>query len=137
VPQYSGALLLGVLASVGLPGLNGFVGEFLIRVGAFETWPWATAVATSGLVLGALYLLWLYQRVVFGPLDRDENRQLTDLSGRERLVLAPVIALCFLMGLYPRPFLERIQPSVERMLARVERPGAPGLAGRSGAERAR
>jgi NADH-quinone oxidoreductase subunit M len=123
-----------VLASVGLPGLNGFVGEFLILVGAFETWPWATAVATSGLVLGAVYLLWLYQRVVFGPLDRDENRQLADLSGRERLVLAPVIALCLLMGLYPRPFLERIQPSVERMLARVELPVPAALALRSEGE---
>jgi NADH-quinone oxidoreductase subunit M len=134
VPHYSVALLLMVLASVGLPGLNGFVGEFLILVGAFETWPWATAVATSGLVLGAVYLLWLYQRVVFGPLDRDENRQLADLSGRERLVLAPVIALCLLMGLYPRPFLERIQPSVERMLARVELPVPAALALRSEGE---
>ena len=137
VPRYAVALLLVVLASVGLPGLNGFVGEFLILVGAFETWPWATAVATSGIVLGALYLLWFYQQVIFGPLDRDENRQLGDLTGRERLVLAPVIALCVVMGVYPRPFLDRIEPSVERMLARVEAPAAPALARRAASEEPR
>jgi NADH-quinone oxidoreductase subunit M len=134
VPRYAVALLIVLLASAGLPGLNGFVGEFLILVGSFPRWPWAVAMATSGIVLGALYLLVMYQRVIFGPLDRDENRQLTDLTGRERLVLAPVIALCFVMGLYPRPFLERIQPSVERMLARVELPVPEALARRADGE---
>src|SRR5207244_8189118 len=71
-------ILVVMLASVGLPGLNGFVGEFLILLGSFAHWPWATAVATSGVVLGALYLLWMYQRVIFGPLASEENTKLQD-----------------------------------------------------------
>jgi NADH-quinone oxidoreductase subunit M len=108
-----------MLASVGLPGLNGFVGEFLILLGAFGPWPWATAIATSGVILGALYLLWMYERVVFGPLVHEENRGLRDLSARELAVLVPVVVLCFVMGLYPTPFLSRMQPSIDRTIARV------------------
>ena len=88
-------------------------------LGAFGPWPWATAVASSGVVLGALYLLWMYQRVVFGPLVHEENRRLTDLNGREIAVLAPVLGLCFAMGFFPAPFLTRMQPSIDRILARV------------------
>ena len=124
VPVYSVAFLLVMLASVGLPGLNGFVGEFLILLGSFPTWPWPTAIATSGVVLGALYLLWMYQRVIFGPVVHDENRTLADLSGRELAVITPVIAMCVVMGLYPGPFLSRIEPSVERILHRVVPPAA-------------
>jgi NADH-quinone oxidoreductase subunit M len=119
LPVYSACFLVMMLASAGLPGLNGFVGEFLILLGAFGIWPWLTAVATSGVVLGALYLLWMYQRVIFGPLVHEENAQLADLSGRELAVLAPVIALCLLMGLYPAPFLARMQPSIDRTIERV------------------
>jgi NADH-quinone oxidoreductase subunit M len=119
VPVYSACFLVVMLASAGLPGLNGFVGEFLILLGAFGRWPWATAVATSGVVLGALYLLWMFQRVVFGPVVHEENARLTDLSGREIAVIGPVIGLCLLMGLYPAPFLRRMQPSVDRAIARV------------------
>ena len=120
VPVYAACFLLVMLASVGLPGLNGFVGEFLILLGAFGPWPWATAVATSGIVLGALYLLWMYERVVFGPLVRPENAALQDLNRRELVVLVPIIVLCFVMGFYPAPFLTRMQPSVDRILARVQ-----------------
>jgi len=132
VPRYAAALLVVLLASAGLPGLNGFVGEFLILAGTFERWPRATVVATSGIVLGALYLLVMYQRVAFGPLDREENRTLTDLDRRELAVIVPVIALCFAMGLHPMPFLSRIRPSVDRMLARIERaePGTTAMARR-------
>jgi len=119
VPRYAVAFLVVMLASVGLPGLNGFVGEFLILVGAFPSHPWATAVATSGIVLGALYLLWMYQRVIFGPLRHGENERIVDLSSREVALLAPILALALVMGVYPKPFLERIGPSVERMLAPV------------------
>jgi len=128
VPVYAACFLVVMLASVGLPGLNGFVGEFLILLGAFGPWPWATAVATSGVVLGALYLLWMYERVVFGPLVRPENAALEDLNGRELVVLVPIIALCFVMGFYPAPFLTRMQPSVDRILARVQTVEAPRLA---------
>ena len=127
LPRFSACFLLVMLASVGLPGLNGFVGEFLILLGAFGRWPWLTAVATSGVVLGALYLLWMYQRVIFGPLTHEENARLEDLSGREIAVIAPVIAACFLMGLHPAPFLARMQPSIDRTIARVVA-RAPALA---------
>jgi NADH-quinone oxidoreductase subunit M len=120
VPKFAIALLLVMLASAGLPGLNGFIGEFLILLGSFPMWPWATAIATSGVVLGALYLLWMYQRVVFGPVTHEENRALTDLSTRELVVITPIIALCFVMGLYPAPFMARIEPSVDRILARLK-----------------
>src|SRR5213593_2419167 len=110
VPVYAAFFMVVMLASVGLPGLNGFVGEFLILLGSFGRWPWATAVATSGVVLSALYLLWMYQRVVFGPLTHPENAALRDLSAREIAVLVPVLALCFVMGLYPALFFRRMEP---------------------------
>jgi len=119
VPAYAVCFLVTMLASVGLPGLNGFVGEFLILIGAFRTWPWWTAVATSGVVFGALYLLWMFQRVMFGPLVREENRRLDDLSVREIAVIVPVLVLCLVMGLYPAPFLRCMQPSIDGILARV------------------
>jgi NADH-quinone oxidoreductase subunit M len=122
VPRYSVALLVVMLASAGLPGLNGFIGEFLILAGSFEKWPWWTAVATSGLVLGALYLLWMYQRVIFGPVVHEENAGLADLSRRELAVIVPVIAMCIVMGLYPAPFFARIQPAVDQILAHLHRP---------------
>jgi len=128
VPLYAACFLLVMLASVGLPGLNGFVGEFLILLGAFGPWPWATAAATSGVVLGALYLLWMYQRVIFGPVAHPENAALEDLGVRELVVLTPIIVLCFVMGLYPAPFLGRMQPSVDRILTRLHAAEAPRLA---------
>src|SRR6185437_15026299 len=117
--------LVVMLASVGLPALNGFVGEFLILLGAFGRWPWATAVATSGVVLGALYLLWMYERAIFGPVVHEETRRLRDLGTRELVVITPVLALCFVMGLYPTPILRRIEPAVGRMMAHVQRRSAP------------
>jgi NADH-quinone oxidoreductase subunit M len=125
VPLFSVCLLLAMLASAGLPGLNGFVGEFLILLGTFGRWPWATTVATSGVVLGALYLLWMYERAIFGPVVHEENRRLKDLGGRELVVITPVLALCFVMGLWPTPILRRIEPAVARTIAVVQRRGTP------------
>ena len=119
IPVYAAFFLVVMLASVGLPGLNGFIGEFLILLGAFGPWPRATAIATSGVILGALYLLWMYQRVVFGPLVHEENTRLADLRGREIVVLVPVVGLCLVMGLYPAPFFARMQPSIDRILTRL------------------
>ena len=82
-------------------------------------------MATSGVILGALYLLWMYQRVVFGPVVHEENARLADLSAREVAVLVPIVGLCLVMGLYPTPFLTRMQPSIDRILARVEAPTTP------------
>ena len=125
VPVFSACLLVAMLASAGLPGLNGFVGEFLILLGSFGRWPWATAVATSGVVLGALYLLWMYERTIFGPVVHEETRRLVDIGTRELVVITPVLALCFVMGLYPTPILRRIEPAVARTIATVQRRSAP------------
>ena len=122
MPVYSVMFLIAMLSSVGLPGLNGFVGEFLILCGAFGRWPWATAVATTGVILGALYLLTMYQRVVFGPVTHEENRSLTDLSPREIAVFVPIVVLVFWMGIYPKPLLSRMEPSIKQIVARIESP---------------
>jgi len=124
VPVFSAFFLVVVLSSIGLPGLNGFVGEFLILVGAFYAHPVAAAFGTVGVVLGALYLLTMYQHVAFGPVTHEENRRLTDLNGREVLVGALLVAFIVWIGVYPRPFLTRIEPTVDVLLARLERGGA-------------
>ena len=120
VPVYASIFLLVMFSSVGLPGLNGFIGEFLILLGAFGSNRPAAIVATGGLVLGAVYMLWMFQRVVFGPLRHDDNRTLHDLSRREIAVLAPVVALIVVMGVYPRPFLTAMKPSVDALVARIQ-----------------
>ncbi|GIW40747.1 MAG: NADH:ubiquinone oxidoreductase subunit M [Candidatus Binatia bacterium] len=131
VPVYASFLLVITLASVGLPGLNGFVGEFLILLGAFAEHRVLAVLATSGVVLGAAYMLWMYQRVAFGPISHPENRELRDLTKRELATLAPILLLCFALGVYPAPLLERMGPSIElhltRMRDKVERtlPHAP------------
>jgi NADH-quinone oxidoreductase subunit M len=119
LPIFSAVLLVVTFSSIGLPGLNGFVGEFLILLGAFNASPpWAAAAAT-GVILGAIYMLWMYRRVIFGPLTNPENQKLQDLNGREILILAPVLALIVFMGVYPQPFLSRMKPAVDLTLKRV------------------
>jgi NADH-quinone oxidoreductase subunit M len=118
-PVYAGIFLVVALASLGLPGLNGFVGEFLILIGSFGTNRLAAILGSGGVVGAAVYLLWAYQRTFSGPITRDENRVLKDLTVREKVVLAPMIAMIVLIGVWPHPFLERIGPSVAGVLARV------------------
>ncbi len=119
LPIFSVLLLVVTFSSIGLPGLNGFVGEFLILLGAFAVIPgWAVAAAT-GMILSAIYMLWMFRRVIFGPLANPENQKLKDLDGREILILAPVVALIIVMGLYPQPFLSRMKPSIDVTLKRV------------------
>jgi NADH-quinone oxidoreductase subunit M len=119
VPVYAGIFMVVMLSSAGLPGLNGFVGEFLILLGAYlHTWQ-AAVVAVSGLILGALYLFYAYERVMFGPIIKDVNKTLPDLSSREIAVMVPLLALMFLMGFFPRPLLNRIEPSVMALLQRT------------------
>ncbi len=120
VPVLSSVFLVVTLSSVGLPGLNGFVGEFLILLGAFQAHPAWTAVAATGVVLGAMYMLWMFRRVVFGPLTHPENRMLQDMNAREIAMLAPLIALIVFMGVYPQPFLSRIKGAARVALERVE-----------------
>jgi NADH-quinone oxidoreductase subunit M len=124
VPIYSAIFMLVMLSSMGLPGLNGFVGEFLILLGAFHANPWAGGLATLGVVLGAVYLLTMYKRVIFGPVTVEANRALHDLSGREITVMVPILILIVWLGVYPKPFLDRIEPSARAVLARVDRPVA-------------
>jgi len=119
LPIFSALLLVVTFSSIGLPGLNGFVGEFLILLGAFGVTPGWTAAAATGMILGAIYMLWMFRRVIFGPLTNPENQTLKDLNGREILILAPVVALILFMGLYPQPFLSRMKPSIDLTLKRV------------------
>jgi NADH-quinone oxidoreductase subunit M len=119
VPVFSGLLLLVTFSSIGLPGLNGFIGEFLILVGAFAVTPGWTAVAATGVILGAVYMLWMFRRVIFGALTHPENQKLQDLNARELLILAPIVALIVIMGVYPQPFLSRMKPSLELTLKKI------------------
>jgi NADH-quinone oxidoreductase subunit M len=114
-PIYAGIFLLVALSSLGLPGLNGFVGEFLVLFGSFvRNRVWAI-LAVIGIIFAALYLLWAYQRVFHGPLTREENRLVADLSPRELLTLGPIVALIVLIGVFPRPVLDRMEPSLRRV----------------------
>jgi NADH-quinone oxidoreductase subunit M len=116
MPHLVAAFLLVTLASIGLPGMNGFVGEFLILLGAFRWDPRLAAVAATGVILSATYMLWMFQRVNYGPVTNEKNANLPDLRPREWLVIVPIIAVAILMGVLPNLFLRPIEPAVERML---------------------
>ena len=130
MPVYATFFLIATLSSIGLPGLNGFVGEFPILLGLFQVkgktfeffghnpviW---TALAASGIVLGAAYMLWLYQRMMFGKLDNPENQKLVDLNLREWATLVPIVICCFWIGLYPKPFFEILDRPVDRLVKQV------------------
>ena len=118
-PILAGVFTLVMLSSIGLPGLNGFAGEFLILVGSFLTRRWFTIVAAVGVILAALYLLWAYQRVFHGEPD-EANADTPDLSWKEGLVMAPLVGLIVFLGVYPQPMLDRIQPSVDRLVSHIE-----------------
>ena len=138
IPIFSLLLVVTSLASIGLPGLNGFVGEFLVLVGSFERFPWATGIATTGVICAAAYLLWALQRIIFNRLDRPENAHLSDLSARELWVVLPLVAGMVWLGLYPRPVLDRMDAAARHYIQLVQpgRDKAPATAlNRSGAER--
>ncbi len=118
-PVMAGVFTLVMLSSIGLPGLNGFAGEFLILVGSFLTRRWFTVVAAAGVILAALYLLWAYQRVFHGEPDQ-ENASMADMTWREGLVMAPLLALIVFLGVYPKPMLDRIEPAVARLVTHIE-----------------
>ncbi len=118
-PVLAGVFTLVMLSSIGLPGLNGFVGEFLILTGSFLTRRWFTVVAALGVILAALSLLWAYQRVFHGEPD-EENANMPDMTWREGLVMAPLLGLIVFLGVYPKPMLDRIEPAVERLVSHIE-----------------
>jgi NADH-quinone oxidoreductase subunit M len=118
-PWFAGAFTLVMMASIGVPGLSGFVGEFLVLIGTFLSHRWWAVVAATGVIIAALYMLWAYQRAFQGEPD-EANRSFPDLVSAERLVLLPLIGLIVFLGVYPKPVLDRIEPSVKVIIARVE-----------------
>jgi len=119
VPMLSAILTLVALSSIGLPGTNGFIGEFLVLLGSFREFPVATGIATTGVIFAAAYLLWALQRILFNKEPEGENATMKDLSARELVILIPVVIAIVWIGLYPKPILDRIEPSVERLIVQV------------------
>ncbi len=126
MPRYAILFLLFTMASVGLPGTSGFVGEFLVLIGAYKLSSWVAFVAATGVILGAAYMLYLYRRVAYGPLDKPDVAAMPDLSARELLLLAPIAAAVLWMGVYPESFMKPMRPAVERLVARIDRAAPAG-----------
>ncbi len=120
MPAYALIFMLFMLASVGLPGTAGFIGEFLVLVGVFQVNTWVAALAATGLILGAAYMLYLYRRVIFGALTKESLAAIGDMSLREKAVFAPLVILVIWMGIYPTPFLDVMHVSVEHMIGQIE-----------------
>jgi len=118
MPLFAITFMIITLSSVALPGTNGFIGEFLILLGAWQKSPGLAAIAATGVIFGAVYMLWMFQRVMFGPITHKENEKLHDLTYREMLVMAPLIVAVFVMGIYPNFFFEKMEPSIQRFIAR-------------------
>jgi NADH-quinone oxidoreductase subunit M len=121
MPRYALLLMLFTMASVGLPATANFVGEFLALVGAYQASTWVAAVATTGIILGAAYMLYLYRRIAFGVLDKPDVAAMPDLSSRELAILVPIALATLWMGVYPDSFLKPMRADVSSLLARIER----------------
>jgi len=120
MPAYAVAFMIFMLASVGLPGTSGFVGEFLVIVGVFQVNTWLALLTASGMVLGAVYMLYLYRRVIFGKMTKEDLFSILDMNWREKAVFAPLILMVFWMGLYPPSFLDVMSASVENLIVNYE-----------------
>jgi NADH-quinone oxidoreductase subunit M len=120
MPVYATVFLIMTMSSIGLPLLNGFIGEFVILQGALQKNLWWAVAGASGIVLGAAYMLWLYQRTMFGKLDNPANEKLLDLSFREIVTLLPLIIMAFWIGLYPAPFFDALEEPVNKIVAAVD-----------------
>jgi NADH-quinone oxidoreductase subunit M len=120
MPIFATIFMIVTFSSVGLPGTNGFVGEFLILIGAFEgQLRWWTVIATSGVILSAVYMLWMFQRVMFGELDNPKNQKLLDLNAREIGIMVPLVVMIFVLGIYPKPFIDKMDPAVKKLVSQV------------------
>jgi NADH-quinone oxidoreductase subunit M len=115
-----------MLASVGLPGTSGFIGEFLALLGAFRVNTWVAFFATTGMILGAAYMLYLYRRVIFGTITREDVKAMLDLNWREIVVFVPMILVVLWMGIYPDSFLKPIQPTIGNLIESVQAARATG-----------
>jgi len=121
MPKYALLFMVFTMASVGLPGTSGFVGEFLSLVGTYAVSSWAGIVATTGIILGAAYMLYLYWRICYGRLVHEDAAAMPDLDAREMWLLAPIAAAVLWMGVYPESFMRPMRADIERLLVRVER----------------
>jgi NADH-quinone oxidoreductase subunit M len=119
MPLFAVVFLIVTLSSIALPGTNGFVGEFLILLGSWSVSPALTAIAGLGVIFGAVYMLWMFQRVMFGPIRHEENKGLKDLTSREFVVLTPLIVAIFVMGVFPNFFFQKMEPSIQRFLTKT------------------
>ena len=120
VPIFAVFFAITMFSSIGLPGLNGFVGEFLILVGMFKTSVAYASLAVLGIILGAAYMLWLYQRTMFGAATTPENQTMKDMNLREIGYMLPLVILMFWIGLYPRPYLNLMRPTVDHYVTRMQ-----------------
>lgn len=121
MPKFAVIFMIVTLSSIALPGTNGFVGEFLILLGVFEVNKIYAALAASGVILAAVYMLWMFQRVMFGEVTKEENKKLTDINGRELAYMLPLVVLIFWLGVYPNPVLRKMEASVKNLVATVEK----------------
>ena len=128
VPMFAALLTFVSLSSIGLPGTNGFIGEFLVLLGAFRTSPILSMVAATGVIFAAAYLLWAIQRVLFNPLDKPSNAALTDLNRRELALMTPLIVAILWLGIYPQPVLDRMETAAARFVQLVQARAATGIA---------
>jgi len=121
MPVFAVIFMIVTLSSIAVPGTNGFAGEFLILLGAFESsLRWYTIIATSGVILAAVYMLWMFQRVMFGELENPKNQNLKDLNVREIAIMVPLVVLIFVIGVYPNPFIEKMTPSIKKVIAQAK-----------------
>jgi NADH-quinone oxidoreductase subunit M len=120
MPRYAFAFMIFTMASVGLPGTSGFIGEFLVMVGVFKASTWVAFFITTGIILGAAYMLWLYRRVVFGKLEKDDVKAMLDLSPREIAIFVPLILIVLWMGIYPSSFTAITGPAVDQLITNYE-----------------
>jgi NADH-quinone oxidoreductase subunit M len=120
MPVYATLFVISMLSSVGLPGLNGFVGEFLILSGTFKTYPVYAVIAATGVILAAIYLLWLIQKVFYGPVTNEENTKVRDIAWNEIAAMVPLIIMMVWIGVYPNAFLKRMSPSVNELISVVK-----------------
>jgi NADH-quinone oxidoreductase subunit M len=132
VPMFAALLTFVSLSSIGLPGTNGFVGEFLVLIGSFRTYPVLTIIATTGVIFAAVYMLWAIQRILFNPLDKPENTHIPDLNRRELALLLPLVAAIIWLGVYPAPVLRRMEGSAQLLVNRVQGGGSVATVGQAG-----
>jgi NADH-quinone oxidoreductase subunit M len=128
VPLFAAVLTFVSLSSIGLPGTNGFVGEFLVLLGSFKAYPLLTTIGTTGVIFAAVYMLWAIQRILFNPLDKPENAHIPDLNWREIAIAVPIIITIIWLGVYPAPVLRRMEPAAAKLVAQVREGAMPPAA---------